>query len=141
MSGNKKGPWQLASADGGMASMTRVIASFPATGLTTEEIGLRFAHASSGIALCRAAGLIEPVVIRGVAGWRPSRLAYGVRHEIFVFESRLAALLTSNTLPSQHPGGALILARANDGAALVVRHNYAWPPRSPAAAEMMEAAA
>ena len=140
MSSNKNGPWQLASADGGMASMTRVIASFPAAGLTTEEIGLRFAHASGGIALCRAAGLIEPVVIRGVAGWRPSKLAYGVRHEIFVFESRLAALLTSNTLPSQHPGGALILARANDGAALVVRHNYAWPPRDPAASEMMEAA-
>ena len=56
---NKKGPWQLASADGGMASMTRVTASFPATGLTTEEIGLRFAHASGGIALCRAAGLID----------------------------------------------------------------------------------
>lgn len=33
-------------------------------------------------------------------------------------------------------GGALILARANDGAALEVRHNYAWPPRAPAAAEM-----
>ena len=140
MSSNKKGPWQLASADGGMASMTRVIAGFPATGLTTEEIRLRFAHASSGITLCRAAGLIEPVIIRGVAGWRPSRLAYGVRHEIFVFESRLAALLTSNTLPSQHPGGALILAMANDGDALVVRHNYAWPPRSPATAETMEAA-
>ena len=74
MSSNKKGSWQLASADGGMASMTRVIASFPAAGLTTEEIGLRFAHASGGIALCRAAGLIEPVVIRGVAGWRPSKL-------------------------------------------------------------------
>ena len=88
----------------------------------------------------RAAGLIEPVVIRGVAGWRPSSLAYGVRHEIFVFESRLSALLTSNTLPSKHPGGALILARANDGAALVARHNYAWPPRAPAAGEMMEAA-
>lgn len=27
---NKKGPWQLASAGGGMASMTRVIAGFPA---------------------------------------------------------------------------------------------------------------
>ena len=136
MSINKNGPWQLASADGRMASMTRVIASFPATGLTTEEMELRFAHASSGIALCRAAGLIEPVVIRGVAGWRPSRLAYGVRHEIFVFESRLPALLTSNTLPSKHPGGALILARTTDGAALEVRHNYAWPPRAPAAAEM-----
>lgn len=136
MSSNKKGPWQLASADGGMASMTRVIANLPATGLTTEEIGLRFAHASRGIALCQEAGLIEPVVIRGVAGWRPSKLAHGVRHEIFVFESRLAALLTSNTLPSQRPGGALILARANDGAALEVRHNYAWPPRAPAAAEM-----
>lgn len=136
MSSNKKGPWQLASAGGGMSSMTRVIANFPATGLTTEEFGLRFAHVSSGIALCREAGLIEPVVIRGVAGWRPSKLAYGVRHEIFVFESRLPALLTSNTLPSQHPGGALILARTNDGAALEVRHNYAWPPRAPAAAEM-----
>lgn len=137
---NKKGPWQLASAGGGMTSMARVIASFPATGLTTEEIGLRFAHVSGGIALCREVGLVEPVVIRGVAGWRPSKLAYGVRHEIFVFESRLSALLTSNTLPSQHPGGALILARASDGAALVVRHNYTWPPRSPAAAETMEAA-
>ncbi len=137
---NKKGPWQLASAGGVMALMTRVIASFPATGLTDEEIRLRFAHVFGGVVLCRAAGLIEPVVIRGVAGWRPSKLAYGVRHEIFVFESRLAALLASNTLPSQHPGGALILARANDGAALEVRHNYAWPPRAPAAAEMMEAA-
>lgn len=137
---NKKGPWQLARAGGGMTSMARVIASFPATGMTTEEIGLRFAHVSSGIALCQEVGLVEPVVIHGVAGWRPSKLAYGVRHEIFVFESRLAALLTSNLLPSQHPGGALILARANDGAALVVRHNYAWPPRSPAAAETMEAA-
>lgn len=136
MSSNKKGPWQLASAGGGMTSMARVIASFPATGLTDEEIGLRFAHVSGGIALCREAGLIEPVVIRGVAGWRPSKLAYGARHEIFVFESRLPALLTSNTLPSQHPGGTLILARANDGAALEVRHNYAWPPRAPAAAEM-----
>ena len=140
MSSNKNGPWQLASADGGMASMTRVIASFPAAGLTTEEIGLRFAHASGGIALCRAAGLIEPVIIRGVAGWRPSKRAHGVRHEIFVFESRLPVLLTSNTLPSQHPGGALTLARTTDGAALVVRHNYAWPPSAPAVAEMMEAA-
>lgn len=139
MSSNTTGPWQLASAGGGMTSMARVMASFPATGLTDEEIGLRFAHVSGGIALCRAAGMIEPAVIRGVTGWRPSKLAHGVRHEIFVFESRLAALLTSNTLPSQHPGGALILARANDGDALVVRHNYAWPPCSPAAAEMMEA--
>ena len=61
MSSNKKGPWQLASAGGGMSSMTRVIANLPATGMTNEEIGLRFAHASGGIALCRAAGLIEPV--------------------------------------------------------------------------------
>lgn len=137
MSSNKKGTWQLARADGGMTSMARVIANFPATGLTAEEIGLRFAHASGGIALCRAAGLIEPVVIRGVPGWRPSRLAHGVRHEIFVFESRLPVLLTSNTLPSQHPGGALTLARTTDGTALEVRHNYAWPPCSPA---MMEAA-
>ena len=65
MSSNKKGPWQLASAGGGMTSMARVMASFPVTGLTAEEIGLRFVHASGGIALCRAAGLIEPVVIRG----------------------------------------------------------------------------
>ena len=36
---NKKGPWQLASAGGGMTSMARVIASFPATGLTTEQHG------------------------------------------------------------------------------------------------------
>lgn len=43
---SKKGPWQLASAGGGMSSMTRVIANFPATGLAVEEIGLRFAHVS-----------------------------------------------------------------------------------------------
>lgn len=140
MAGNKTGPWQLASANGAMTSMTRVIASFPASGLTTEELALRFAHATSGISLCRVAGLIEPVVIRGAAGWKPSALASDIRHEIFIFESRLPSLMTSNSLPSQHPGGALILARANDGAALVVRHNYAWPPHSPAAAEMMEAA-
>ena len=36
MSSNTTGPWQLASAGGVMSSMTRVIASFPATGLTTN---------------------------------------------------------------------------------------------------------
>ena len=60
MSSNKKGPWQLASAGGGMPSMARVIANFPATGLTTEEIGLRFAHASGGVALCRAGRSRDP---------------------------------------------------------------------------------
>ena len=140
MAGNKTGPWQLASADGAMTSMTRVIASFPAAGLTAEELALRFAHAPSGISLCRVAGLIEPVVIRGVAGWRPSALASEIRHEIFVFESRLPSLMTSNSIPSEYPGGALALARNADSAGLSVKHNYTWPPIKMPREETMEAA-
>lgn len=140
MTGNKKGLWQLASADGAMTSMTRVIASFPASGLTTEELALRFAHAPSGISLCRVAGLIEPVTIRGVAGWKPSALASDIRHEIFIFESRLPSLMTSNSLPSKYPGGALTLARNTDGSGLSVKHNYTWPPIKMAHPEAVESA-
>ena len=93
---NKKGPWQLASADGGMSSMTRVIASFPATGLTTEEMGLRFAHVSGGIALCRAAGLTsrwQSVALLG--GGHPSWIAAMTALGVVVAEPRyLDALAT-----------------------------------------------
>ena len=36
--------------------------------------------------------------------------------------------MTSNSLPSEYPGGALTLARNTDGSGLSVKHNYTWPP-------------
>lgn len=112
MSSNKKGPWVLVMNNGQPAELSRVIVSFPRSGLTAEEACARYPK--SGLDQARNANVLTSALIRGEPGYAPAPAVDRIRAEIWQFECLQTQLLLDGVLPC-NGAGAVMLERDGDG--------------------------
>ena len=116
MSSNTTGPWVLMQNTGAPVQMAMVVCTFPAAGLTEEEVNERYTDSGikQGIKQCKLSGLLRPTVIRGVPGLVMAPEAAAIRAAVREFERDRWMMLSGEHLPCKGPG-ALMLERTATG--------------------------